>query len=1104
MIYTTDQLGAIDITRLGSDACVVAGPGSGKTTVLVERYGRLVESGISPSRILAITFTEKAAANMKTKLAEKFAGEAELRSQMEKAYVSTIHGFCNRLIRENAIAAGVDPQFSILDEPTADYEQRRCLGEALDALLAERHDDMLRLLRRARHYNLHASLRDTYEAIRCAGVELEKVRDYAAPGPVVTFEDIDFVARQFAAAVNSTCTPKQREHREEVLEWNGRLQEYRRSSELGELLAFVEKSPINGRRVPESAKPISNRLKELCEAFHQAVLTDLVQPERDLIIDILQRFDALYQDRKRELSMLDFSDLEHIAAQLLERNAGVRARVQNQFHQIMMDEFQDTNGMQARLLNLLRAPQNFYAVGDINQSIFGFRHASPEIFRAYRDQVVRESKHHASLKENFRSRAEVLRAVETILDQAPGIETRRLIPARELPAKPEPSVDVFRIKPSDDSESIEALWIARRILELRDTLRIGTERRRPKFQDFAVLARKADSFEPLVTAFDQLGIPHVISRPKGFFAIREILDITHLLRTVSNPRDEIATAALLRSPMVGVSDESLFRLKLLDKNIGGALAKLDAVESSHFDAEDLARLRFFRRQLAEWRALQPYLSLDRLLLRALADSGFEWEPASGIGSAIEKFLGMARQWKDKLAEFVEYLARQRESNLREAEVPFDDAADAVRMMTAHTAKGLEFPIVILPAMDAGIQKGAPNFSFTPEFGLGSRWNAPPDGGHVDDLFHAANRQLLKQREEQESNRLLYVALTRAEEHLVLSYTRFENWAKVVAPALEIGDPLPDGVAREHELLSPYAEPFRIRVVCALLAPDPLVSSLMVDIALRALSLPRPVLQGPGKAQHDANVTVTALSTFAHCPRKYLLAQYLGLEQTRRVKLGSIEDSDNDEDPETSEISASERGKQVHALLAGVTVENPDWHASRLARTFELSSLGKRAARAKLVEHEFSFLLAVDDVVISGQIDLWFEDGGELVLADYKTDDVTADEANAHAQIYALQIQVYAAALQAMTGRAPDRAFIHLLVPDKAVEIPLAPDAVAHAVRSLSQAQAALHFPLNEGPHCRRCQFYRGLCPAGRSPVSEVIHAAPVDGQNLAGNEAGVG
>ena len=135
--FTPKQLAAIDISRLGQNACIVAGPGSGKTTVLVERYRQLVEAGVSPREILAITFTEKAAANMKDKMVKAFAAQPEIRRQIEAAYISTVHGFCHRLLKENAIAAGVDPQFAILDERQGQIRRARCAVATLDTFFRE-------------------------------------------------------------------------------------------------------------------------------------------------------------------------------------------------------------------------------------------------------------------------------------------------------------------------------------------------------------------------------------------------------------------------------------------------------------------------------------------------------------------------------------------------------------------------------------------------------------------------------------------------------------------------------------------------------------------------------------------------------------------------------------------------------------------------------------------------------------------------------------------------------------------------------------------------------------------------------------------------------
>jgi ATP-dependent helicase/nuclease subunit A len=179
--FTSAQLSAIEYREL--DACVVAGPGAGKTTVLVERYRRLVEDrGFEPRQILAITFTEKAAANMKAKLAEKFEHDAVRRRDLEAGWVSTIHGFCMRLLRENAIAAGLDPRFEVLSPREADNLQWECLNGALDELTASHRESTLELIEALQSPSLAGDLKEVYDGIRSAGLTIADVR--ARPNPV--------------------------------------------------------------------------------------------------------------------------------------------------------------------------------------------------------------------------------------------------------------------------------------------------------------------------------------------------------------------------------------------------------------------------------------------------------------------------------------------------------------------------------------------------------------------------------------------------------------------------------------------------------------------------------------------------------------------------------------------------------------------------------------------------------------------------------------------------------------------------------------------------------------------------------------------------------
>ena len=213
---------------------------------------------------------------------------------------------------------------------------------------------------------------------------------------------------------------------------------------------------------------------DLLPELEYSLITEFYAAERATIFALLARFDGLYRERKQQSGGLDYDDLEEYAVRLLEENADVQRRVQGQFDQVLMDEFQDTNGRQARLLRLLRPPGRFYAVGDINQSIYGFRHAEPRVFREYRDAVARDGHRLVELVENFRSRPDILLAVESVLRDAPGIEPRPLLPGLSFPDKADPSVEILAAVADDVETALqwEAEWVAARILELEGRLQV--------------------------------------------------------------------------------------------------------------------------------------------------------------------------------------------------------------------------------------------------------------------------------------------------------------------------------------------------------------------------------------------------------------------------------------------------------------------------------------------------------------------------------------------------------------------------------------------------------------------------------------------------------
>jgi ATP-dependent exoDNAse (exonuclease V) beta subunit len=423
-----------------------------------------------------------------------------------------------------------------------------------------------------------------------------------------------------------------------------------------------------------------------------------------------------------------------------------------------------------------------------------------------------------------------------------------------------------------------------------------------------------------------------------------------------------------------------------------------------------------------------------------------------------------------LDQFVDELDQVRASNPREPDAPPEDSANAVKVMTVHSAKGLEYPIVFLSALHKGIDTSLPVVAFSRHFGLGARWRNPARREDKDDLFQHAIRDERKLREAEESNRLLYVAMTRAEQHLVLSFSRngrkLDNWAKTVAASLQLSLEVPCDEVVTYT--APDGKPWNLRLLVAG-EPEPIPHSqptLAVAETEWELLAP-PAVTG----QQDANVTVTALGVFANCPREYYLRYYLGFEgRVRKLEAAR----------EAGALSAAEFGTQVHQLLAGADIPRPEPEAVKLAGTFRQSALGRRVARAGKVEREFDFLMAVDQLVVRGQVDLWFEEGGELAIVDYKTDTVSAAEAHQRARDYGLQLRLYALAVERVAGRPPDRAWLHFLRPNTAIPVDLTPsllDSPEQVIHDFQEAQSRMEFPLNENERCRRCPFVKGLCPA---------------------------
>jgi ATP-dependent exoDNAse (exonuclease V) beta subunit len=1018
------------VERVGQDVCVVAGPGAGKTRVLTERFAWLVEQqGVEASRILAITFTEKAATEIKQRLIHlfenggRFSAKPELRESIERAWVSTIDGFCARLLREHAIAAGIAPDFGVIDPAPAGKLLRESAEEALEQLYAERPVEMRRLLEAidlstqddGRNPDLAEALLQVLEAMRVSGVE-HVAQAASASGLFARARDL---ARTAAIAPTGVDGPKLREW---AVKFAALLPGPPGRGHFAAAAIKVSLGSLKKGAAREAATELKNEILPKLEAEW---LAEYYADLAGLIRAALERTAALYRERKRGESLLDFNDLEADCIRLLESDAAVLAETRARFDHVLMDEMQDTNRLQWRLVNLIRTnllvsgattdgrasmlagtpggprpPVALFAVGDVNQSIYGFRYAEPAVFEEYRRAIEASGGRVDDLRENHRSRQPILDAVGTALDGAPGIEPRRLISEKQFAPARVPAVERL-VGQGEDAAEVEASMVAARIHELVET----GER---KFSDIAVLVRALGSLEPFERAFDRFGIPFLVSGGRTFLEAREIRDMTALVAALVNPLDEIALAGVLRSPLVGMSDEEIFR-----RGMDGC-------------REDFDRL------FGAMRRSSDSVSPDALLALAVDESDYAARISTRARANLEKLFGWLRRehrmQPRPLAQVLDDLETLR-STQSEAEAPPPDAGNVVRLMSIHAAKGLEFPVVFVSALQRSPDARKPVIAFSPADGLGVKWRHPVTGKGVSDPSHRRLNEERKRRETEEENRLLYVAMTRAEDRLLLTYAerdRVSAWQKAI-----------QGID---------AATYAGRVI-----ESPPAAAAMAASGTETI-LDRPVVTG----QYDSSAAVTDVAMFHACPQRYFL--------DRRLRL----DTDSGRGSEGG--GGIELGLAVHRILGGEGLDHPE--ANELADRFLSSELGARAARAGRREREYDFLFYIEDVVLRGVIDLWFEEAGELVLVDYKTDREESPAA------YTLQLRIYALALERYTGRLPDRTLLYYLRSNRVVEVSLGDrEEVGNVVREFQTAQDQNAFVTKPGAQCQRCPYYHAPCPA---------------------------
>jgi ATP-dependent exoDNAse (exonuclease V) beta subunit len=839
---TPEQRAAIEAR--GRDVLLEAGAGSGKTGVMVERYVRLVvDEGVSPDAILAFTFTDKAAAELRSRvraeLSRRAAGTgaaavraAALLSTIGGAWITTIHGFCNRVLAAHPVAAGVDPGFRVLDQPETGRATREAFDTALAEFLADGEPEREETVAAYDLEGLRGVIVSTHDELRSRGVA-----DPALPDPPAA-DPTEALARAIEAAGECLEELKEGDGKRAALE-----QALARLTQPGAPPSLAE---LEALRIGGTAKALG----PFRDALEAAIARTAEAGEGGVayhhLADLLRLYAAAFEAAKEQRAGIDFEDLLILAARLLER-AEIGQAYRGRFSHLLVDEFQDTNRLQLRLIEALQGPRSqLVVVGDELQSIYSFRHADLDVFRRRRERIDADpGAELMRLSGNFRSRPEVIGAVNLFGGALLGAAYRPLRvgapPATPAPRGAGPAVELhltardgwdadgIDLDPAIDGRTppsclAEARALAARLRELHDA---GVER-----GAMVVLLRAFTHLDAYEDSLARAGLRPYVVGGRGYWSQQQVADVCALLAAIANPLDDEALFGALASPACAVAPDTLWLLRAAAgkrRHVWPALERLaldgegELAEPEHLEqipAGERELLTEFATQLVGLRARAPRLGLAGLIEAAVTETGYDLatllRPAGEARLAnVRKLSRLAAAYEERegrdLRGLLDFLAARAETDTEAQAATAAEGHDGVRIMTVHNAKGLEFEVVAVPDLSRGLLSGGRR----PVLALG-REQQPRVGLQWRRLGRASVNlydygeliEASEARDSEEGLRLFHVAATRARERLLLSGVVKPEPAKGPRPGAAVIERLVEalGVPRGEEEDAPPDAP----------------------------------------------------------------------------------------------------------------------------------------------------------------------------------------------------------------------------------------------------------------------------------------------------------
>ncbi len=1200
--WTTEQQKVIDLRN--RNILVSAAAGSGKTAVLVERIISMILDEKKPTdidRLLIVTFTKAAANEMRERIGaalEKRLEENPDNEHLQKqttllhhAQISTIHGFCSYVIQNYFHMIDLDPGYRMADEGELKLLKADVAKDVLEEYYAQSSDDFLTFVESYATgktdegiadlvWNLYefASSAPWPEAWLKAAKKNYQVGSWEdmgnSPWMKYLWKDIQEIVAEILDMVQENLSLLSEPHApymyEEVLKEDVAALTYVSQAEsyeeMSNRIRLVNWSRLSTKKdqtvdselrekIKENRTLAKEMVKELQKLYFFApteqMLTAMQGCEKpvSMLIDLTIAFTKEFQRRKREKNLLDFSDLEHLALKILlniEENGEIHPshaarELSEQFDEILIDEYQDSNLVQEYLLSqvsaAIRGGHNTFMVGDVKQSIYRFRQARPELFMEKLDTYTMEDSdtQRVDLHKNFRSRKEVLTSVNFFFQQIMrrelgGVEydkdaalytgaafaegNRADFCRTEVIAIETESEELFEDGKVQNKKELEARAIGMRIRQMVGRELVWDKKKeayRPaRYSDCVVLLRTmsgwAETFSQTLIGMD---IPAYSTSRAGYFSALEVQTVLNFLQICDNPRQEIPYTAVLASSFAGCTPEELAKIKCIDKNQPIYLC----VQKYADDGDDLKlreKLQTFLHLYEDVCEKEVYTPIHELIWYLIERSGYGdyisalpggEQRIANLRMLVEKAVDYEKTSYGGLYHFIRYI-----DHLKKYEVDFGEANivgendNTVRIMSIHKSKGLEFPIVFVAGLEKRFNQQDMNgpVLIDADFGVASSYIDYKNRVKSSTIMRGAIRRKLIKESLGEELRVLYVAMTRAKEKLILTGTisRFEEkmkkyeylseqtegklpvsllmdannyWQWILPAMVRVNGraPIDMQVITAADLVTDEAKKQSLKV----LKREELLnwcSETIYDETIKSIISHRFSYQYPYESQQDVPVKVSV----SELKKQHMEEDeaYRPFAEPEIVPL--IPEFIKTEEEES--IGGAARGTAYHAFMERLdlsdcateaAVETQISHAKEKffltereaecikpkdVMTFASSSIGQRmclAQKAGLLKREQPFVLGLpacevnpkwpqeEKVLIQGIIDGYFYEDDEIVLIDYKTDKVSyRNGAKELTDKYKVQLDYYAEALFRLTGKKVKEKIIYSFTLNREIAI----------------------------------------------------------------------